>query len=437
MKKKIIIGLLALAVVLGFTLWRFIPDLFNAKKAPGPITLTYWGLWEDDLLIRPVIEEYKKINPNVTITYVKHSSTNYRTRVQTQIREGVGPDIFRIHNSWTDMFTGDLAPAPAELFSLPEYRATFYPIAENSYVRSGQIMAVPMEIDGIALFINTDILAGANVNLPKTWQEFIEGATKTTVKDTNGQIKTAGAALGLVSNVDHWQDVLGMLLMQQPKIDFNNLSTPPAAEVLRFYTGFIINPNMKTWDQNMPSSTQAFAQGRLAFYFAPSWRAHELRQINPNLKFKVVPVPQLPPNPSVAWGTFWGEAVSIKSKNQVEAWKFIKFLTSKESEKLAYQTASTIRLFGEPYSRLDLAPELVSDPIVGAFIQQGPFYKSWYLNSFTHDIGINEEIGKYFEDGINATIAGQDPQIALQTINAGVQATLIKYTKPIQPATQR
>lgn len=437
MSKKIIIAVLALVVVIGFTFWRFGPNLFKSNTPQGPVTLTYWGLWEDDSLIKPLIESYQSQNPNVKINYVKQSSVNYRTRIQTQIRNRVGPDVFRIHNSWIDMFQGDLSPAPAEAFSQPEYQSIFYPIAFNSFIKNGQILAAPMEIDGLALFVNNDILAAANVTVPKTWQEFIDSATKMTVRDQYGQIKTAGAAVGNVANVDHWSDILGLLMMQQPKIDFNNLSTPAAAEVFRFYTGFITNPNMKTWDALMPSSTQAFYSGRLAYYFAPSWKAFDLRQANPNLKFKVVPVPQLPPNPNVAWASFWAEAVSSHSQHKLEAWKFIKFLTSKEAEKLAYKTASSVRLFGEPYSRLDLAAEIVNDPVVGAFVAQAPYYKSWYLNSNTYDSGINEEMSKYFEDGINATLQGQDPQVALQTVNKGVQDTLTKYTKPAVATGQR
>ncbi len=97
---------------------------------------------------------------------------------------------------------------------------------------------------------------------------------------------------------------------------------------------------------------------------------------------------------------------------------------------MAYQQASQVRLFGEPYSLVELAPELASDPIVGAFVTQGPIYKTWYLSSNTYDAGINDEMIKYFEDGINAVLAGTDPVVALQTVDRGVKQVLDKYTKP-------
>lgn len=428
--KKIIIIVLALSIVLGFIFWKFGPSisLFGKPKPQGPITLTYWGLWEDDNLIKPAIAAYQSQHPNIIINYERKSSINYRTRAQTQIRSGVGPDVFRIHNTWLPMFAADLAPAPADVFTISDYKNLFYPVAVDSFVRANQIYGAPMEIDGLALFYNEDMLNGVGGKPPTNWQEFIDLATKMTVKDASG-IKTAGAALGTASNVDHWSDILGLLLFQQPGVDLNNVATPQVAEILRFYTGFVTDPRKKTWDVNLPKSTDMFAAGRLGFYFAPSWRAHELRVANPNLKFKVAPVPQLS-GKTVGWATFWGEVVAAKSQNSAEAWKFVKYLTSAETEKLAYQQASQIRLFGEPYSLVSLGTELVTDPIVGVFVTQGPVYKSWYLSSNTFDNGLNDEMIKYWEDGVNATLAGTDPQTALQTVNQGIQQVLDKYTKP-------
>lgn len=427
-----------MAIVLGFLFWRFGPsiNLFNRQTPQGPVNLVYWGLWEEENLLRPLIEEYQKQNPNVQITYERKSSINYRTRVQAQITEGGGPDVFRIHNSWLPMFLKDdfLSPAPAGIFTLSEYQGLFYQVATEAFVKNNQIYAAPMEVDGLGLFYNEEMLNGIGGIPPKNWREFIDLSTRMTVRDSSG-IKTAGAALGTAGNVDHWSDILGLLLLQQPGVDLNNLATDAVAEIFNFYTGFVTDPRKKTWDVNLPNSTTMFAQGRLGFYFAPSWRAHEIRIANPNLKFKVTPVPQLA-GKTVGWASFWGEAVSSKSKNTQESWKFVKYLTSATAQRLLYQEASKIRLFGEPYSLPSLAGELINDPVVGAFVAQGPIFRTWYLSSNTFDNGINDQIIKYFEDGINATLAGIDPQVALQTVNQGVQQVLSEFTSQPAPTPQ-
>lgn len=428
--KKIIIIVLSLSIVLGFLFWRFgsnVSDLFPRAKPKGPVELTYWGLWEEESLIRPAILEFEKQNPGLKVNYVRQSSTNYRTRVQTQIRAGVGPDVFRIHNSWLPMFEDDLAPAQSDVWTVADYKNSFYPVSSEAFLKGDSIYAAPAEVDGLALYINEELLGAVGGQIPRNWIEFINTALKMTVRDAAG-IKTAGAALGTASNVDHFSDILGLLLLQQPGVDLKNPATPAAAEVVRFYTGFVTDPRKKTWDVNLPRSTDMFASGRLGFYFAPSWRAHEIRVANPNLKFKVAPVPQLAGR-NVGWASFWAEAVSKTSKYPKEAWQFVKFLTSSEVERLLYQEAAKVRLFGEPYSQVSLASEISNDPIVGAFVSQGPAYKFWYLSSNTFDNGINDEMIKYWEDGINATLAGSDPQVALQTVDRGVKQVLEKYTK--------
>jgi ABC-type glycerol-3-phosphate transport system substrate-binding protein len=444
MKKILFIGV-GLVILLIIALFAF-QMFFGAKnqtQAPsGPVTLTYWGLWEEEKIVKPVIDEFQKENPNITINYIRASSQNYRTRTQTQIKASQGPDVFRIHNTWLgNGFGGLLYPAPSEVFTLKEYQETFYPIAQESFVRGNQIFAAPMEVDGLAMFVNEDILAAAGITqIPTTWSAFFDNAVSMTVMDdTTKEIRTSGAAMGEVANVDHWSDILGLLLRQQLGDELErNLTSSNAAGVFTFYTKFVnnvFNQKQITWSRNMPPSTQAFAQGKVAFYFAPSWRAHELRQINPSLKFKIVPVPQLDPNKPVTWGSFWAEAVSANSKHPKEAWQFVKFLTSAKAEKLMYQEASRVRLFGEPYSRLDLKGEVVNDPLVGAFVNQAPYYKGWYLSSGTLDQGLNDNIIKYFEDGINKTIQGQDITTqVLPTIDAGVKQEIQKANNPSTPA---
>lgn len=425
--KKIIIIVLSVAIVLGFLVWRFGPNLPSSSPIQnGPVELTFWGLWEEGNLIQPAIDLYVGQHPNVKITYVRQSSVNYRTRVQTQVRSGTGPDILMIHNSWLPMFQADLSPAPASEFNISQYEGTFYPVASSSFVKGSQIYGAPLEIDGLVMFYNPDMLAAVGAEIPKTWQEFIAAATKMTVRDETGRLQTAGAALGTTSNVDNWSDILGLMMLQQG-VNLANPNSSDAAAVLRFYTNFVTDPKQKTWDATMPASTQAFAQGRVGFYFAPSWRAYDLKTINPNLNFKTAPVPQLPGGRQVAWASFWGYGVSAQSKHTEEAWKFIKFLTSAEVEKTLYAGASQVRLFGEPYSRQDLAGQLSGDPVVGAFVNQGNNYQFWYLESNTIDNGLNDEMIKYWEDGVNATLQGTDPQVALQTVAQGTQQVLSKY----------
>jgi multiple sugar transport system substrate-binding protein len=440
--KRIIIVVLALAVVLGFLFWKFAPNFFEKKpEVAKEITLNISALWEEENLIKPALEAYHKDHPNVTLNYKYQSSTNYRSRVQAQIDDpNEGIDIFLIHNTWLPIFLKNqqLSAMPEGVMTFDEFDKTFYPIVKETLTANNRIYAIPRGIDGLVLYYNEDILKAAGEVVPQTWDQFIDSSRKLTVKDTNGAIKTAGAAMGTTGNVDHWSDIIGLLFLQNPGSKLEAPNDAAGAEVIKFYTNFVTDVQNRVWDPSFEHSTDAFASGKVAFYFGPSWRASELRVKNPQLNFKTAPVPQIPGSErNVGWGTFWAYAVSSKSGNQTAAWEFLKYLTSADVERLLYQEAAKVRLMGLPYSRLDMQADLVNDLLVGPFVTQAPIYKSWYLSSETHDAALNDQIIKYYEDAVNATVNGGDPLSVLETTQQGVEEVLSEYNPtPIPAPTQ-
>jgi len=411
---KILIILVIFLLLGGFLFWLFI-SLSSRNKKPEIVNLTIWG-FEDEQIVKPVLQNYETNTPNTKLTYVKQSLINYRTRVQTQIREGVGPDVFLIHNSWLPMLQADLVSVPASVIGLDEYKSTFIPVAVDSFVVGNQIYGLPTGIDGLVLYYNEDILTASGVTPPKSWREFVEAATKVTVRDGTGQIKTAGAALGATKNIDQWSEILGLLMLQQPGVDIARINSLSGSDVLRFYTSFIIDPTKKTWDINLGNSTDLFATNQLAFYFGSFDRIEEFQTRSPALKFKVIPTPQLPAT-KVAWANFWGETVSIRTTHPVEAWQLAKYLTSTE----------VVKSSNRPSALLELAATQINDPILGPFVAQNPFYKFWYLNPETMDVGINDEMIPVWEAGVNGILTGQDSRDGTGRIAGPTREILDKY----------
>lgn len=438
MLKYLVTGVIAFAIVAGgLFFWKFNPFFDNKPKVVKPTELVVWGLWEDESFIKPALDEYKKIYPDLNIKYVYSRASNYRARAQTQIAEGQGPDVLMIHNTWLPMFlkTNLLAGAPSEIMTMDELTSDFYPVVKSDFTSNNSIYALPRGIDGLAMYYNEDILKAVGASVPKDWFEFKETAYKVNVVEEN-IIKTSGAALGLTGNVDHWSDLLGLLYLQQTGAKIEAPNSDAGTIPLRFFIQFA-NRDNKTWDQTMEPSTQAFAAGKVAFYFAPSWRAHELRHANEKLNFKIAPVPQNP-GKNVAWANYWGYAVSSKSKFPKDSWEFVKFLTSEKIQMLLYENASKNenRLFGLPYSRISLQEKLKGDPLAYAFVEQGPIYKSWYLSSDTMDQAINDDIIKYYEDAVNEAVKGQDPLAALETARLGIDQVLTQYSLIAAPKPQ-
>jgi multiple sugar transport system substrate-binding protein len=427
-KKLLLIGggVLILVILAIFLFKVLMPKL----KKNQEVTLTWWGLWEDKTVVYPLIQEYEQSNPGVKIKYIKQSPRDYRERLTNSLARGEGPDIFRFHNTWVPMFAQELDAMPASLMSAADYAKTFYPIASSDLAIGRGIVGVPLEYDALTLYINEDIFNKAGKTPPKTWDDLRKTAIELTTKDERGVITQAGVALGRTENVDHWPEILGLMMLQN-RANLANPTDKLAQDALSFFTIFSLVDGV--WDETLPPSTAAFAAGKLAMYFAPSWRAFEIRQQNPNLNFKTVPLPQLPKasenEPDRAYATYWAEGVWARSEHRKEAWNFLKFLIDRKSLEKFYQNASRQRLFGEPYPRIDMAGLLLDHPIVGSIIKLAPDAQSWYLvsNTFDGPTGINSQINKYFEDAINAVNSGTSPQAALETAASGVKQVLNQY----------
>lgn len=402
------------------------------RKGTGSTsTITWWGLWEDSASIQPLIDEYEKSHPGVKINYIKESQQDYRERLTSALAKGAGPDIFSFHNSWVPMFRNDLDTLPASVMTPADYAKTFYPTASSDLTSGTGIVGIPLEYDAITLYINQDIFSKAGKTLPKTWDELRTLARELTVKDDQGVITQAGVALGRTENVDHWQEILALMMLQNG-VDLSNPTGKSAEDALTFFT--IFSQSDGVWDATLPPSTQAFAAGKLAMYFGPSWRAFEIEQANPNLKFITVPVPQLPKDnanqPDITYATYWAEGVWTKGPNKLAAWEFLKFLSSQTSLTKLYQNESLQRSFGEPYPRQDMASLMSDHSVLGSIIKPALGAESWYLDSRTFDgpTGINSQVGNYYADAINAVNGGNTPVAqALQTAATGIGQVLSQY----------
>ena len=426
--KLIMIGLGGL-IILGLIAFT-VKSLLGDQKKDEAITLTYWGLADEVGTIEPIIAKYESENPLVKINYVKQSSQDYRERLLNSLSKGSGPDIFRFHNTWVPMFSNHLSSLPAEVFDTQTYQKTFYPVATQDLQKGASLVGVPLQIDGLAMYVNEDIFSGEGKLVPATWDELRRVSAELTKVDEDGRIERSGVAMGRTDNVDHWQDILSLMILQNGA-DPANPNTKLGQDALAFFTVFATRD--KIWDETMPSSTQAFVSGKLAMYFGPSWRARDFKLANPNLRFKVVPVPQLPkstPNqPNVNISNYWAEGVWSKSKAQDEAWKFLKYLSAQETLEARYQFMTAAGLNGEPFSRQDMASLLLEDPYLGAYIRQANSYKSWYMasNTFDGQTGLNSKLSAVYAKAVAAMFENKYPEEALSGVAGEVSQILSGY----------
>ncbi|KPJ70356.1 hypothetical protein AMJ51_02125 [Microgenomates bacterium DG_75] len=306
----LVVGLVLLFIQVGLPRLRLgVPSL----PIPGgrEVTLTYWGLWEPELVMKEIIADWNKDYPKIKVNYSMQSKQQYRERIQSALARGEGPDIFRYHVTWVPMLKSQLDSLPTEVMSASEFGVTYYPVASTNLRSGASYLGIPLGIDTLALLYNKDIFQTAGEAPPATWDELRNLAVELTTYDEAGRIQTAGVALGTTNNVEHWSDILGLMMLQN-EADLTNPVGALAEDALEYYT--IFNRKDRVWDQTLPNSTLAFANGKLAMYFGYSWDVFEIKKINPDLNFGIVKAPQVPGTQNISWASFWVEGVNNKSE---------------------------------------------------------------------------------------------------------------------------
>ena len=216
----------------------------NSKKI---VTLNYWGLWEDATTMDGVISDFEAKNPGIKIKYTRNLRNDYRTRLNGRLRKsGSGEvedvDIFRFHNTWVPMFREHLDAVPNETVTKVGLENDFLEVYKKDLKENGQWLSIPIMYDGLALFYNKDLLEAGKVEVPNNWWALGEAAKQLTVKDAEGKILVSGAALGLANaNVDHWSDIVGLMLKQNRVDMTKNLdaSQVKIEDALKYYTSLV------------------------------------------------------------------------------------------------------------------------------------------------------------------------------------------------------
>lgn len=367
MIKKAIIYSILITLILITTGLSCIPGQQSNSNAPQ-ITLTVWRLFDDAETFAPIIKDFEKDNPNVKINYVKKDFANYEASAVDALAADEGPDIWEIRNDWMPKHYKKLTPMPDNTLAsallatsksnVDAFKDAFAPIAAQENTIDGKIYGLPLSVDTLALIYNLDLFhqergileqsgaVAANdttlLDPPGDWEEVIKD-TKLLTKKSGGNITQAGIALGTANNVDKATDILYALMLQNgtsmisaDKLSATfNLSTTkqtgspvyPGTQALDFYTSFS-NPSKETysWNSSMPSSVDAFINGKVAMIIDYAFQKNAIAQAAPTLNFNVAPLPQIKGvTQPVDFTSYWVETVTKKCQHADIAWKFIEY----------------------------------------------------------------------------------------------------------------
>ena len=219
------LGIIIIVVVIVF----FATKLFGSKSetTSGNADITYLGLWDDEDIYKPLIEEYQTAHPTIKITYTKANFVNqnnmtykgvYQTNAEERIASG-SADIIRVHQTWISKLLPQLYPAPADVLTAAQVKELYYPpIIQAITTSTGSVYGAPQIIDGLVLMYNVDAFSKAGISDPraatKDWDVTLATAKKLTKKNLSGTLSMGGINMGSVANVRSSPEILLTMLTQ-------------------------------------------------------------------------------------------------------------------------------------------------------------------------------------------------------------------------------
>ncbi len=417
------------------------------KLADQSVTIKIWRVFDDDNTFSEIMNAYRAIHPNVSFEYRELRIDEYEDELLHAFAQGEGPDIFSVHNTWMGEYLSLIEPMPPSVkipysetrgtikketvytlkeeptLSMRALKSDFVDVVAKDVVRSyrpnqnanaqDRIFGLPLSVDSLALYYNRDLLNAAGIpEPPSSWTAFQDQVAKLTRVGQNNAILQSGAAMGTGNNVERATDILNLLMLQNGAkfIDDRGVAVFAtesggellAADAVRFYTDFA-NPlkQVYTWNEEQPSSFDAFVNGKTAFFFGYSYHAPLIKIRSPKLNMGIAPVPQIEGGKTVNFANYWIEAVSKQTDISNWAWDFISFSTGKERVESFLKTAR------KPTARRALITAQLEDETLSVFSSQTLTAESWYRGNDA------QAVEKAFLDLISAALAGEEIQKSL------------------------
>jgi ABC-type glycerol-3-phosphate transport system substrate-binding protein len=296
--------------------------------------------------MKALIAEFEKEFPNIKVDQEPTSLGQVSVRYVTQARAGQPPDVVRAQDYWVggwyqQGFLLNLDKYVKEAGG-QKYLDNFYkaPMATGTY--SGGVYGIPAWSTVTVLVYNKEIFKDAGVPMldpvkPITWPQFLDIAKKVTdpAKGRWGYGLTGSSQASAVVRFLTWLFNNGTNVLTA---DYTKsvLDEPKAIESLTYwselYTKYKVVPGGVT-EVEADAARTLIAQERVAMIQSPVQALNEIIVKNPKVepKLALAPMPtQLGKSYTPQFSTLW--TISKASKQPDAAWKFVEFMSRKESQ---------------------------------------------------------------------------------------------------------
>ncbi len=330
---------------------------------------------------RRFIEAFEAAHPDIPVELESADFSTYYTRLNTNLAAGRAPDVFMMSGAY--FYAGAMRNAFKDLGPYLEQAGIdlgdYFTENENSLYQ-GKTLAVPEELDILALAYNKDLFDEAGVDYPTNewnWDDLLEAATKLTRTTDDGR-QTYG-----IYSVNNIQEMWGNLVKENGgsflTADMKQaaINTPESQEAIQFAVDLIHEYKVSPTAQGVSSlpgyiesGGSPFMTGLVAMKFQGNYELGVLLESDA-FAWDVVTMPERKIKGGLAWSQAW--VMYEKTQQPDAAWQFIEFMLSQEANQVISDTPNK----GQ-------CPPLKSAAYDGAYGQPPPENMKAFLDGYEY-----------------------------------------------------
>ncbi|KXG45056.1 ABC transporter substrate-binding protein [Tepidibacillus decaturensis] len=281
-----------------------------------------------------LIKKFESENPNIKVEQV--SPPEAEVVLKTRVAKNDIPDIIGIgaNNNYKELSKAGVFVDLSKDKNLELVQPAYLQMLKNV---SGlnEIYAIPFAANADAVIYNKKIFSELGLQVPKTWDEFIQVAEK---------VKAAGKIPFYFTLKDAWTTlpVFNVLAANTQGDDFYTelnkgkiLAGERYKEAAEKFVQLLNYGHKDQQGVGYNDGNTAFANGKAAMYLQGIWAIPEIKKANPNIDLGVFPYPvsNTPNSSKVVSGVDLQFSLAASSKHPEEARKFIEFLLKEENAK--------------------------------------------------------------------------------------------------------
>ncbi|MEL5200908.1 sugar ABC transporter substrate-binding protein [Serratia ureilytica] len=362
-----------------------LPTLLHAADK---ITLRY-AVWDRNQLPaeQEIAKRFEQANPDIKIEIELTPSAQYFVKLDSAAAGGVAPDIFWINMPYFVQYAknGIMEPLAPYIKDSGLQLDDVVASSVKAYQYDGQQMAIPRDVDSIAVWYNKKLFDQAGVSYPTSdwsWDDLKNKATA-----LKSGLKGAAFPLVMDLSIDGQDSYMNLLFQNGNHIVPKDGQPTDIANDKSIWVYQQLQGMMK--DGLMPSAQQMsevkteniFQSNRAAMVYAGSWLAAPFTN-NPliNDHIGVVMMPKIERQSGVAHSLAF--AMSAKSAHKQAAWKYIAFMSSEASQaelaKVVIPANKTAaKVWAQQIQKVDVSPYIQTLEVTQAYPTAGTNTPKW------------------------------------------------------------